>query len=116
MAFPLSLNPEENLAVFNEVVPSAAKAVRDAKARLAALSAPSELSSDHDQLLELLDRLTEVYDSVATAAGAGDADGARTELSHILDLECEAVEAFSSDEFRSLLGPFIACQRPPFGR
>jgi hypothetical protein len=78
MAFPLSLNPEENLAVFNEVVPSAAKAVRDAKARLAALSAPSELSSDHDQLLELLDRLTEVYDSIATAAGAGDADGART--------------------------------------
>ena len=94
MVFPLSLNPEENLAVFNEVVPSAAKAVRDAKARLAALSAPSELSSDHDQLLELLDRLTEVYDSVATAAGAGHADGARTELSHIVNLECEAVEAF----------------------
>lgn len=116
MAFPLSLNPEENLAVFNEVVPSAAKAVRDAKARLAALSAPTEFSSDHDRLVEFLDRLIEVYDNAETAVGAGDADSARTELSHIVDLECEAVEVFSSDEFRSLLGPFIACQRPPFGR
>ena len=71
MGFPLSLNSEENLVVFNEVLPEAAEAVRDAKARLATLSAPIELSSDHDRLVKFLNRLIEIYDNAEAAVGGG---------------------------------------------
>ena len=116
LGFPLSLSDEEALVVFNEVASGAATAVRQTQARVESLSSPAELSSDHDLLVDFLGNLAEIYDSVATSAATSDADGARAEVPRVQELKCEAFRAFSSEEFWVLVGPFIICQEPPFGR
>ena len=113
MGFPLSLSEEETVVVFKKMAPEAADAIRQAKARVESLAPTAELSSDHDSLVEFWANLAEVYDNTGTA---GDADAARAEFAGAADLECEALRTFSSDEFRSLVDPFIVCPNPPFDR
>ena len=120
MSFPFSLEPEEMNQLASMQLPELVKLISETRLQVMSLDPPSDLSADHQRLVEFLENVEKLMGQAASSLPNIDVNFLRTAPMQLQEAYCSTKGSFSSDDFKTLVAPLFGpgnapCGAPPSG-